>query len=640
MDILANDSGYRTALEGKMISAEQITQAFDNATRQFRESAEYQGLVSGDAGPDSAREFLRNVFRTHFLSSHIVALCFASLPSGVAELLRENLMEEMGRSEDEKPHSALLLELARGVGFTQQEIDGLIADARQRVALFCATRLPVATLRELCLAVLLETMSFEFMLSRCSSEIAGALTDRYGFAKRALHWFALHSEVDVRHAEEGVTVIRDYLTFHQITDALFEQISKFNLDDNLFVRHYFPPISRQRTGTRSAPAKARHIEALTIYRLRIPFHQAFRHALHSREESDAVIVKVTDSDGRSGFGESLPRSYVTGETIESMIARIREHLAPRIFSESFAPGWETFEYLQAAMPEWTKADGEAGSPFAWNAAFCAIELALLDWSLRADYCALADLLPPARYEVVYSGVISADAPDDAAVLAKRMARFGIRQIKVKVGTADDAARLQAVRKTAGDQVELRADANGAWQADEAIEQLQRLARFKLSAIEQPVRADDLAEMKRVRQESGVPVMADESLVTLEQARRLIDLGACDYFNVRLSKNGGIAGSLAIAKLAQEAGIKIQVGAQVGETGILSAAARTFAAHLPVLAFAEGSFGTWLLAEDVTFENVAFGLGGRAPLLKTRGLSVTVKEEVLERLATAKIDLRR
>ena len=623
-----------------MISAEQITQAFDNATRQFRQSNEYQELVAGGANLEVAREFLRNVFRTHFLSSHIVALCFASLPSTAAEMLRENLLEEMGRSDDEKPHSALLLDLARGVGFSQSQIDGLIGDARRRLAVFCATRVPASTLRELCLAVLLETMSFEFMLSRCSSEIAAALTNHYGFAKPALHWFALHSEVDVRHAEEGITVIQDYLSFHQAPDDLFEQTASLTLGDNLFARHYFPASSKQRTGTRSAPAKARRIEAMTIYRLRIPFHQTFRHALHSREESDAVIVKVIDSDGRSGFGESLPRSYVTGETTESMIARIREHLAPRLFAQSFAPGWETFEYLQSVVSEWTRPEERQSSIAAWNAAFCAVELALLDWSLRADHCALADLLPPARYEVLYSGVISADGPDDAAALAKRMTRVGIRQIKVKVGTIDDAARLEAVRKAVGDEVALRADANGGWNADEAIEHLRRLARFKLQAIEQPVHADDLAGMKRVRQESGVAVMADESLVTLDQARRLIELGACDYFNIRLSKNGGIGASLAIARLAQEAGIKIQVGAQIGETGILSAAGRTFAAHLPALAFAEGSFGTWLLAEDVTFEKVAFGWGGRAPLLQSRGLSVMVKEDVVERLATAKIDLRR
>jgi len=68
------------------------------------------------------------------------------------------------------------------------------------------------------------------------------------------------------------------------------------------------------------------------------------------------------------------------------------------------------------------------------------------------------------FRVVYSGVISADEPKDAAALAKRMTRLGIRQIKVKVGTTDDAARLEAVRKAVGDEVELRADANGAWRA--------------------------------------------------------------------------------------------------------------------------------------------------------------------------------
>jgi muconate cycloisomerase len=292
------------------------------------------------------------------------------------------------------------------------------------------------------------------------------------------------------------------------------------------------------------------------------------------------------------------------------------------------------------MPEWTKSGQQQSSPVAWNAAFCAVELALLDWSLRADHCALADLLPPARYEVVYSGVISADAPKDAAALARRLTRFGVHQIKVKVGTPDDAARLEAVRKAVGDNVQLRADANAAWKADEAIEQLRRLARFKLRSIEQPVSAADLTGMKRVRDESGVPIMADESLVTVDQARRLIELDACDYFNIRLSKCGGLSGSLAIAKLAQENGVQLQVGAQVGETAILSAAGRTFAAHLPALAWAEGSFGTWLLTEDVTFENAAFGFGGRAPLLRSRGLSVTVKEDVLERLAVAKVDLRR
>lgn len=621
-----------------MVAAAQIIKFFEQATDDFKLSFEYRGLIDGSAGVPTAREFLRNVFRTHYLSSHIVALCYASLPSAAAEMLKENLLEEMGRSEHEPPHSELLLEMARAVGFTADEIDRLIADARQRVALACASRVPAATLRELCLSVLLETMSFEFMLSRCASAMANALSEKYAIPRAALRWFELHSEVDIRHADEAITVIQDYSEFHRISGELFDHIAGFTLGDQLFCRHYFPPSSKLKT--RSQAAQCQRVDALTIYRLRIPFHQAFSHALHSREESDAVIVKVTGSDGRSGFGEALPRAYVTGETTDSMIARIKDFLAPRIFQETFSPGWETIEQLQSLVPEWTQSGPSDHGVSAWNAAFCAVELALLDWSLRADHAALADYFPPQRFEVVYSGVISADGAKEAAALAKRMAQLGLTQIKVKVGTADDAARLQAVRQAVGDHIELRADANGAWSATEAIAQLKKLEPFKLTLIEQPVAAHDIAGMKQVRAQCNIPVMADESLVTLDQARRLIEEKACQLFNIRLSKNGGIAGSLAIAQLAQQAGIAIQVGAQVGETGILSAAGRTFAAHLPELTAAEGSFGTWLLSEDITFDNLAFGLGGRAPLLKSRGLSITVKPEALDRLTVDKIELRR
>ncbi len=624
-----------------MISKEQIRTAYENATDEFIASAEFVALVSGQVSREFISEFARNVFRTHYLSAHIVALCFAALPSDAAALLKENLLEEMGRSEDEPPHSALLLKLAEGIGCTPDEIDRLITDARRRVSEFCATRVPLPTLREICLAVLVETLSFEFMLSRCSGKIAAVLADRYGIPQPALRWFELHSEVDIRHAEEGITVIADYVAFHQISDATFALIQRAALD-RVFTKHYFPARERAFALPAKTASLVTRIDAITIYKLRIPFHLAFRHAAQSREESDAVIVQIKDSAGRIGYGEALPRPYVTGEDSTSMIAHLRQRLAPRIFGQTWIPGWETFDLLNSLHADWTESH-ESGVT-AWNAAFCAVELALLDWSLRSLDCSLADFLPPSRNEVIYSGVISSDNPAQAAILAKRMVKFGLRQLKIKVGTPDDCDRVAAVRQAVGQEVrqdvELRADANGAWSPAEAVRQLKRLAPFNLRLIEQPVPAGDIAGMRKVRKETGVAVMADESLVTLDQARQLIDQRACDYFNIRLSKCGGVTGSLAIAKLAREAGIKISVGAQVGETAILSAAGRSFAAHLPEIACAEGSFGTWLLSEDIAFEDISFGYAGSAPLLKTRGLSVTVKEETLERLAIEKIDLRR
>ena len=205
----------------------------------------------------AAHEFLRNVFRTHYLSAHIVALCFASLPSTAAAMLKENLLEEMGRSEHEPPHSQLLLDMARAVGFNQDEINQLINDARRRVALVCATRVPVATLRELCLSVLLETMSFEFMLSRCSSELANALQHNYAIPRAALRWFELHSEVDIRHAEEAITVIQDYTEFHQISDASLRADRRLHPRRQAFLPPLFSAEFTAENAQQSGPAAAR-----------------------------------------------------------------------------------------------------------------------------------------------------------------------------------------------------------------------------------------------------------------------------------------------------------------------------------------------------------------------------------------------
>ena len=380
------------------------------------------------------------------------------------------------------------------------------------------------------------------------------------------------------------------------------------------------------------------LESVTVYALRIPFVESFKISLRSRSESDAVIVRVRDAAGNVGYGEGLPRPYVTGETVGSVVEFLKTQLAPRVLESDLVPGDEVFAFLGSRFPVWSRPVTTIPQVIAMNAAFCAMELALLDWSLRATGNSLAHYLPPVRETVIYSGVISADSPERAGEIAKLFSMYGVKELKVKVGTPEDVARLETVREGAGADAVLRADANGAWSADEAVENLKLLERFDLTSIEQPVAAGDLEGLRRVRLETGIPVMVDESLVTLEQAERLVELSACDLFNIRLSKCGGITGSTAIAALAEKAGIRIQVGAQVGETAILSAAGRHFAAHVSDLASAEGSYGKFLLREDVSEEDITFGYGGVAPRLEGPGLGVTVKPEVVERLAVEVVEL--
>ncbi|MCH8063578.1 MAG: enolase, partial [Chloroflexi bacterium] len=365
-----------------------------------------------------------------------------------------------------------------------------------------------------------------------------------------------------------------------------------------------------------------------VHPLRIPLPQSFAHARMDRDASDAVVVRVTGKDGSIGHGEGVPRPYVTGEGVDDMVTAILSELAPLVRERTFAPGMKVLDDLRALRDAWNDRTGGR------NATYCAVELALLDWAFRRAGLPLSEWLAPMRQEVVYSGVIEAADPEAAAELARRYASAGFAAIKVKVGVGDDERRLAAVREAVGQDIALRVDANGVWSADEAVRALARLRGSAIEAVEQPVPAADLAGMCRVREESGLAVVADESLITVEDARRLVDKRACDVFNVRVSKCGGLLASVEIAEVAAAAGLDVQVGAQVGETSLLSAAGRHLAAWLPSVRYVEGSFGTHLLREDVTAHPVIFGQGGRADLLTGDGLGVDVDDDSVHRLTAA------
>jgi muconate cycloisomerase len=162
--------------------------------------------------------------------------------------------------------------------------------------------------------------------------------------------------------------------------------------------------------------------------------------------------------------------------------------------------------------------------------------------------------------------------------------------------------------------------------------LTAVAHLGIAAVEQPLPRGPVEGLARLRQAVPVPIMVDESLVTRTDAEALIAARAADFFNVRVSKCGGIARSRALASVALAARVGVQVGSQVGETAILSAAGRHLAAALPAVEFVEGSFGTLLLAEDVSLESVRFGYRGEAPILTGPGLGIRVVEERLRRRA--------
>lgn len=390
------------------------------------------------------------------------------------------------------------------------------------------------------------------------------------------------------------------------------------------------------------------IRKLTCFALNIPFVEEFRHSAKSRAFSDSIVVKLESEDGCTGFGEAVPRPYVSGETVETCLEALGGRFWMGLRGQAW-PEWregadllgELSELLdRPADPAWNPG-GPAGagakedSPVrAWNAARCALELALLDGSLRKAGKPLGSLLTPRQQRVTYGGVITSGSPEKAGKTARHLGAFGIRTLKIKTGGPRDEEVVAAVRQAAGPAASLRIDANGAYDPGEAADRLARLSVHGIACAEQPIPRGDPKVLAGLRRTSPIPLMADESLVTLADGAGLVAAGACDYFNLRLSKCGGFGPCLKLASVARAAGVRMQLGCQVGETALLSAAGRHLAAHFEDFAWVEGSFGTLLLSEDVGRAKVQFGHGGQAPILRGPGLGVEVDEDVLRRHAVA------
>jgi muconate cycloisomerase len=276
-----------------------------------------------------------------------------------------------------------------------------------------------------------------------------------------------------------------------------------------------------------------------------------------------------------------------------------------------------------------------------NGARCAIELALLDaygkhfgQPVSSATALLAPEINERKPKVRYSGAITSSQGWKARFNAWKMRLYGFVQLKVKVGIAgqDDVRRLRSIRKRVGAKMDLRIDANEAWTPANVSERILELKPFGISAVEQPLPHEQVKALAEVRLKVGVPIMHDESLCGMIDAERAVADATCDLFNVRLSKCGGFLASLRLVQFAKRHGLGYQLGCQVGETAILSAAGRHFAASVGGLRYVEGSYDSHLVREALATRDITFGWGGWAPALTGPGLGITIDEAALNRVA--------
>lgn len=379
------------------------------------------------------------------------------------------------------------------------------------------------------------------------------------------------------------------------------------------------------------------IAQLTAIQVPIALKKPIRHASHLRSENETLLIRCQLQDGSVGWGEGLPRPYVTGESIASVWRHLEQTRFETLADASFdQPGDAVTALDSLRLAEVATDPGIVPREGFGNAVRCALELAVLDAVCRSAGCSIGDMLSTVpefasviapHDEVFYSGAITTLSARKQWLAAWKMRLFAFRQVKVKIGAAgmDDAAGLRRIRGILGPAVDVRLDANEAWHCDDVIRHMQPLLPFRPSSLEQPVPHAEISGLASVRAQLSIPVMLDESLCCYEDGQRAIAGGWCDLFNVRISKCGGLIRSLRLAVLARQHGIGCQLGCQVGETGILSAAGRHFACSVGPLSYLEGSFDRFLVRDRLTLEDLTFRRGGRAGRLSGPGLGVTIDE---------------
>ena len=381
------------------------------------------------------------------------------------------------------------------------------------------------------------------------------------------------------------------------------------------------------------------VTQLDLFAVDLPFKIAFRHAAAARTTSESLFLRARLDNGAEGWGESLPRAYVSGEAREQAFALLRDTILPALVGRSFRSLPEVVSFLEKsdgkAPPEWVSPETPQTS------AWCGVDLALLDAFGRASGAPAwpgAEAPAPSdaalrRYR--YSGVVSSGRGWRYAVSLLKLRAFRFPHVKLKLEHDGAVAAARTARRLLGRRVDLRADANMAWDVDEALEVIGQLRAVGIRSFEQPLASGDLAGLARLVAESSAQIMVDEGLTDRDSLQRFITHRACTAANVRISKCGGLVGAYARCREALDAGLTLQVGCQVGESSLLSAAQLTLLSALapltPGVQFAEGCFGRHLLREDPAAPLVQFRYGGRPPRRPPgAGLGVRVDPVPLQR----------
>lgn len=328
-----------------------------------------------------------------------------------------------------------------------------------------------------------------------------------------------------------------------------------------------------------------------------------------------VVVTVRSTDGAVGYGEGTTAPIWSGESAETARWMIEQFMRPLLVGHRLEHPCEAVAILDRHLH--ANSFGKA-----------AVDIALWDLWARQQDKSVSELIadrPPVE-SIPTRVSIGCYPPEETVRLAVEFWEAGVRTLKFKTGVPgiDDAARLRAVREWLGDAPIFTIDANGAHAtADEAVRAIEALEPFNLSLVEQPTRRGRLDSLAEVKRRTRVPIMADESVFTLDDLDEALALDAFDVLSIYPGKNGGFTHSLAMARQAQAAGKACAIGSNL-ETDLGQAPHVCLAASLsafPVDRYACDLMGSLFYAESAVTPPIELR-DGRVSLPRGPGFGVT------------------
>lgn len=360
------------------------------------------------------------------------------------------------------------------------------------------------------------------------------------------------------------------------------------------------------------------IRQVELYKLSIPLKEPFTTSLGTEYSADNVLVRILTEEGPVGLGECSPYMPINGESQDTCFA-VGQYFAKAFIGKNPLEIEECVDLMDKIIY------GNSSIKSAFDMAF---------YDLAAQHAGrpLYRFLGGEKNKTIVTDyTVSIGEPEVMASEALKIKEQGYPAIKVKLGRngATDVERIRAIRAAVGPEIPIRIDANQGWKVGEAIETLNALAVFDIQHCEEPIARWKFMKLRKVRKNSPIPIMADESCSDDHDAERLIELDACDYFNIKLGKSGGIFKALRIVEHAEKAHLGLQVGAML-ESRIGMTAFAHFALCSPAIEHYD--FDTALMfREDPVTGGIEYKENGVVEVPETPGLGATISEEWLKKM---------